>query len=70
MNRNPAVWGADAESFRPERWLEMDKMPTPYEYPVFNAGRQRHTRVRMFHVVCLAQSAVRFRTHQRSVVGM
>jgi len=32
------IWGADACSFRPERWLEMEKRPTPYEFVAFNAG--------------------------------
>ncbi|KAI9320278.1 cytochrome P450 [Zopfochytrium polystomum] len=30
--------GEDAARFRPERWLEMEKAPSPYAYPVFNAG--------------------------------
>lgn len=38
IGRDPAVWGPDAEEFRPERWLEMDSVPTNYVYPVFNAG--------------------------------
>ncbi|KAI9327938.1 cytochrome P450 [Zopfochytrium polystomum] len=38
MGRNPRVWGADAAEFRPERWLEMETLPSPFEYPVFNAG--------------------------------
>ncbi|KAL2920115.1 hypothetical protein HK105_200181 [Polyrhizophydium stewartii] len=37
MSRNPAVWGADAEAFRPERWIE-ERIRTQYENPVFNAG--------------------------------
>lgn len=39
VNRLEGVWGPDALAFRPERWLEMDKAPTPYAYLTFNAGR-------------------------------
>mmetsp|Transcript_38822 Transcript_38822/g.112143 ORF Transcript_38822/g.112143 Transcript_38822/m.112143 type:complete len:545 (-) Transcript_38822:197-1831(-) len=38
MGRDRAIWGADAEEFRPERWLEMEEVPSNYDYPVFNAG--------------------------------
>lgn len=36
--RDPAMWGEDADKFRPARWLEMQQPPTSYEFPVFNAG--------------------------------
>jgi len=38
MGRSPEVWGEDAEEFRPERWLKLEKRPDPYEFPVFHAG--------------------------------
>ncbi|KAJ3275434.1 hypothetical protein HK104_003893, partial [Borealophlyctis nickersoniae] len=38
MGRHKKVWGADAEEFRPERWLEMDRLPSMFEYNVFHAG--------------------------------
>jgi fatty acid omega-hydroxylase len=38
MARDTSLWGPDADVFRPERWLEMQKAPSNYEYPVFNAG--------------------------------
>ncbi|KAJ3328244.1 hypothetical protein HDU76_010321 [Blyttiomyces sp. JEL0837] len=38
MGRTEAIWGPDAKKFRPERWLEMQKQPSPFDYPVFNAG--------------------------------
>ena len=38
MGRSKNIWGIDAEQFRPERWLEMEKQPSPFAYTVFNAG--------------------------------
>merc|ERR1719235_308093 len=38
MGRDCSLWGDDAETFRPERWLEMSKAPGPFEHMVFNAG--------------------------------
>lgn len=39
VNRLQSVWGPDALAFRPERWMDMDKAPSPYTYLTFNAGR-------------------------------
>jgi cytochrome P450 len=38
MGRDASIWGEDAEVFQPERWLEMQDMPSNYVYPVFNGG--------------------------------
>jgi cytochrome P450 len=38
MGRNGALWGEDPLDFRPERWLEMTKRPSAYEFPAFQAG--------------------------------
>lgn len=44
MNRSRAVWGDDADSFRPERWLVQDESgvktmtKSAAEFPVFNGG--------------------------------
>ncbi|KAI8620486.1 cytochrome P450 [Chytriomyces sp. MP71] len=38
MGRTKAIWGEDAKAFKPERWLNMKKQPSPFDYPVFNAG--------------------------------
>merc|ERR1719401_67821 len=38
MGRDKQIWGDDAETFRPERWIEMQEPAGPYAYPVFNAG--------------------------------
>ena len=37
MGRSTQIWGDDAHAFNPERWLLRD-IPSPYCYPVFNAG--------------------------------
>lgn len=42
MGHSRAIWGADAGCFKPERFLSSDGAtvvkPSPYKYPVFNAG--------------------------------
>ncbi|KUJ12289.1 cytochrome P450 [Mollisia scopiformis] len=40
MNRSKAIWGDDADDFKPERWLENGSLisKTAFEYPVFNGG--------------------------------
>jgi cytochrome P450 len=38
MARDTSIWGDDAHTFRPDRWLEMETAPSNYAYPVFNAG--------------------------------
>jgi len=38
MGRDTSIWGEDALVFRPERWLEMERAPTSFQYPVFHAG--------------------------------
>ncbi|TYZ67861.1 hypothetical protein PybrP1_006392, partial [[Pythium] brassicae (nom. inval.)] len=35
---NKALWGEDVRVFRPERWLEMEKRPSAFDFPVFQAG--------------------------------
>ncbi|KAJ1505975.1 hypothetical protein HMI55_001375 [Coelomomyces lativittatus] len=37
MGRSEHLWGSDALEFRPERW-EKEFQPSPFKYPVFNAG--------------------------------
>ncbi|KAE9158282.1 hypothetical protein PF005_g32510, partial [Phytophthora fragariae] len=37
MGRNGALWGDDPLEFRPQRWLEMSKRPSAYEFPAFQA---------------------------------
>ncbi|KAJ3100155.1 Protein kinase alk2 [Physocladia obscura] len=38
MGRTEAIWGPTAKEFKPERWLQMERQPSPFDYPVFNAG--------------------------------
>jgi cytochrome P450 len=40
MNRSRLIWGADADVFRPERWLQAGGLisKSASEYPVFNGG--------------------------------
>ncbi|KAI9356497.1 cytochrome P450 [Zopfochytrium polystomum] len=46
MNRMESLWGPDAESFEPDRWLQVDKesgavalkRESPFKWPVFNGG--------------------------------
>lgn len=40
MNRSRLIWGADADDFRPGRWLENGNLisRSASEYPVFNGG--------------------------------
>ncbi|KAF8067302.1 CYP704B1 [Scenedesmus sp. PABB004] len=38
VNRLTSFWGDDADDFRPERWLSLEAMPSPYSYLTFNAG--------------------------------
>jgi len=57
MGRSVELWGEDAEAFRPERW-EHRAPPSPYEYPVFNAGPRECLGKRLAWVemrACLAQ---------------
>jgi len=57
LGRDTGIWGADAEQFRPERWLEMDRLPDSYTFPVFNAGPRECLGKRLAQVemkTCLA----------------
>ncbi|KAI6244617.1 Cytochrome P450 [Erysiphe necator] len=40
INRSSLIWGDDAETFRPERWIndEVFKPRSAFEFPVFNGG--------------------------------
>ena len=38
FGRSQALWGPDAEQFKPERWLQMSEAPSQYKFIAFNAG--------------------------------
>ncbi|KAJ3683143.1 hypothetical protein LUZ60_013370 [Juncus effusus] len=41
MGRMKSIWGPDCEEFKPERWLNEDRVfvpESPFKYPVFQAG--------------------------------
>jgi cytochrome P450 len=40
QGRDKTLWGQDACDFRPERWQEMPRRPSPYEFVAFNAGKR------------------------------
>ncbi|KAH9252280.1 hypothetical protein BASA81_009882 [Batrachochytrium salamandrivorans] len=50
MARTPQIWGEDCLEFKPERWLEMKTLPSPYTFPVFQAGPR----------ICLGESMAKF----------
>ena len=37
LHRSRDEWGQDANEFKPERWLELEKLPSDAFYP-FSAG--------------------------------
>lgn len=50
MARTPSLWGDDCLEFKPDRWSQMKTMPSPYEFPVFQAGPR----------ICLGESMAKF----------
>ncbi|KAG7105368.1 Cytochrome 94A1 like protein [Verticillium longisporum] len=67
MNRSYTTWGADADDFRPERWLEDGKVAnrSAAEFPVFNGGPRtclgkRMAEVTAVHVIAVMGSTFDF----------
>jgi cytochrome P450 len=50
LGRTEAFWGPDAKEFNPDRWARMANLPTPYEFPMFQAGPR----------ICLGESFAKF----------
>jgi cytochrome P450 len=50
MGRLEKLWGPDCEVFNPDRWLKLSTLPSPYEFPVFQAGPR----------ICLGESLAKF----------
>lgn len=58
MNRSRATWGADADDFKPERWLDDNGSRTllsksASEFPVFNGGPRTCLGKRMAELVAV-----------------
>ncbi|KAI0477362.1 cytochrome P450 [Xylariaceae sp. FL0804] len=54
MNRSKMTWGDDADSFRPERWLDQDGRlvnKSASEFPVFNGGPRTCLGKRMAEII-------------------
>lgn len=50
MGRLEQFWGADVLVFNPDRWLKLSTLPSPYEFPQFQAGPR----------ICLGESLAKF----------
>ena len=57
MGRRESLWGPDAKTWRPARWLEPDfEAPSPYKFIAFNAGKRTCLGERMAYleILCLS----------------
>ena len=50
MGRLEKFWGEESEKFNPDRWLKMKTLPSPYEFPQFQAGPR----------ICLGETLAKF----------
>jgi cytochrome P450 len=50
LGRTEKLWGPDVDEFNPDRWAKMANVPTPYEFPMFQAGPR----------ICLGESLAKF----------
>jgi cytochrome P450 len=63
MGRLERIWGPDAKTFSPERWLTMSEKPSPYKWPAFHAGPRSCLGQRMATleaILCTAALVARF----------
>ena len=71
MGHLTSIWGPDAKSFKPERWID-DKgsliKENQYKWPVFNAGPRICLGMNM--VGCLINAALLLTPHQATQEGI
>ncbi|KAH9849884.1 cytochrome P450 monooxygenase pc-bph [Lenzites betulinus] len=63
LHRDPTVWGADAEEFRPERWLEGDKSAMQKAFAPFSFGPRSCVGRNLAHLELLTFVASIFRRY-------
>jgi cytochrome P450 len=70
MNRSRLIWGADADDFRPERWLEDGNLiaKPASEYPVFNGGPRTCLGKKMAELVAIQVIATLVKTFDFAAV--
>jgi cytochrome P450 len=80
MGRMEYLWGADAEAFRPERWLDGDggefRAQSPFKFTAFQAGPRiclgkefAYRQMKIFAAVLLRSFAFRLRDGEGATVG-
>jgi cytochrome P450 len=58
MGRMKFLWGADAEEFRPERWLDDDGVfvpESPFKFTAFQVGCELWQSISLPHLQCPGQ---------------
>lgn len=50
LGRTDKIWGPDVLEFNPDRWNKFSTLPSPYDFPVFQAGPR----------ICLGEALAKF----------